>query len=108
MPRRRRRAACWDACGADRGRLRGARGAPIFPPCRRSFPTRSPTPQTLIFVLAVSAGGLLLERLRPAQRGQPWAHVGFNLLYTLPFVFLTHLLVPPLAALTQHLDPFEF
>lgn len=59
------------------------------------------TGQTLLFVLAVYAAGLLLERVRPAQRGQPWAHVGFNLLYTLPFVFLTHLIVPPLSALTQ-------
>lgn len=55
---------------------------------------------TLQLVLLVYLVGLLIERLRPAQRRQPWSHIGFNILYTLPFIFLTHLLVPPLSALT--------
>jgi sterol desaturase/sphingolipid hydroxylase (fatty acid hydroxylase superfamily) len=57
--------------------------------------------QTLKLVLLVYAVGLLIERIRPAQRYQPWQHVAFNIGYTLPFVFLTHLLVPPLQTLTQ-------
>ncbi len=57
--------------------------------------------QTLKFVLVVYAVGLLIERVRLAQQNQPWGHIGFNLLYTLPFVFFTHLLVPPLSAITQ-------
>jgi sterol desaturase/sphingolipid hydroxylase (fatty acid hydroxylase superfamily) len=59
------------------------------------------TGQTLTLVLPVYAVGLILERLRPAQRGQPWQHAAFNIAYTLPFVFLTHLLVPPLQGMTQ-------
>jgi sterol desaturase/sphingolipid hydroxylase (fatty acid hydroxylase superfamily) len=57
--------------------------------------------QTLQLVLVVYAVGLLIERFRVAQRAQPWQHIVFNVLYTLPFIFLTHLLVPPLAAITQ-------
>jgi sterol desaturase/sphingolipid hydroxylase (fatty acid hydroxylase superfamily) len=56
---------------------------------------------TLKLVLVVYAVGLLLERLRPAQKRQPWRHAAFNIAYSLPFVFLTQLLVPPLAAITQ-------
>jgi sterol desaturase/sphingolipid hydroxylase (fatty acid hydroxylase superfamily) len=55
----------------------------------------------LKLVVVVYAVGLLLERLAPAQRGQPWNHVVFNLAYTVPFIFLTHLLVPPLSGITQ-------
>lgn len=56
---------------------------------------------TLRYVAVVYLAGLLIERLALAEAGQPWRHVVFNLLYTIPFVFLTHLLVPPLAAITQ-------
>jgi sterol desaturase/sphingolipid hydroxylase (fatty acid hydroxylase superfamily) len=56
---------------------------------------------TLKFALLVYAVGLALERLRPAQRRQPWQHIAFNIAYSLPFILLTHLLVPPLAAMTQ-------
>jgi sterol desaturase/sphingolipid hydroxylase (fatty acid hydroxylase superfamily) len=53
------------------------------------------------FVLPVYAIGLLLERICPAQPRQPWRHVGFNLWWTVLFLYLTQLLVPPLMALTQ-------
>jgi sterol desaturase/sphingolipid hydroxylase (fatty acid hydroxylase superfamily) len=56
---------------------------------------------TLKFALIVYAVGLVIERLRPAQRRQPWPHIGFNVLYSVPFIFLTHLLVPPLSVMTQ-------
>jgi sterol desaturase/sphingolipid hydroxylase (fatty acid hydroxylase superfamily) len=55
---------------------------------------------TLKYVLVVYLVGLLIERLRPAQRRQPWQHLAFNVAYSVPFLFLTHLLVPPLSALT--------
>ncbi len=56
---------------------------------------------TLQWVAAVYAVGLIVERIALAERQQPWQHIVFNLLYTIPFVFLTHLLVPPLSAMTQ-------
>ena len=52
------------------------------------------------FVGLVYLIGLLLERLYRAERDQPWQHIAFNIGYTLVFIFLTHLLVPPLAAIT--------
>lgn len=55
---------------------------------------------TLKLVALIYAVGLLIERLRPAQPGQPWRDALFNIAYTLPFVFLTHLLMPPLQAIT--------
>ena len=58
---------------------------------------------TLKYVAVVYAIGLIIEFVRPAQRGQPWQHKLFNVLYTVPFVFLTLLLVPPLSALTAPL-----
>ena len=30
-----------------------------------------------------------------------WQQIAFNIPYSLPFILLTHLLVPPLAAITQ-------
>jgi sterol desaturase/sphingolipid hydroxylase (fatty acid hydroxylase superfamily) len=48
----------------------------------------------------VFAGGLLLERLAPAERGQPFRHVFFNLWYTPLFLFLTALALPPLQSIT--------
>lgn len=59
------------------------------------------TGATLQLVAVVYAVGLLLELARRAEPGQPWRHMAFNIVYTVPFVFLTHLLVPPLAAITQ-------
>lgn len=56
---------------------------------------------TLKLVALIYAVGLLVERLRPAQPGQPWRDALFNIGYTIPFVFLTHLLVPPLSDITQ-------
>lgn len=56
---------------------------------------------TLKLVALIYAVGLLVERIRPAQHGQPWRDALFNIGYTIPFVFLTHLLVPPLSAITQ-------
>ncbi len=56
---------------------------------------------TLKFVAVVYAVGLVLERLRQAEPNQPWRNMAFNIAYTVPFVFLTHLLVPPLSAITQ-------
>lgn len=48
----------------------------------------------------VFAGGLLLERLAPAERGQPFRHVFFNLWYAPLFLFLTALALPPLQSIT--------
>ena len=44
--------------------------------------------------------GLLLERLRPAERGQPLSDIGFNLVYIPIVLLLNALLVPPLVSLT--------
>jgi sterol desaturase/sphingolipid hydroxylase (fatty acid hydroxylase superfamily) len=52
----------------------------------------------LVFV--VYGAGLLLERLSPAQRGQPLRHIAFNLFYTVVFLGMTNLLVPPLRGIT--------
>lgn len=49
---------------------------------------------------AVILIGLLLERLRPAERGQPFTDIGFNLLYIPIVLLLNELLMPPLVALT--------
>lgn len=57
--------------------------------------------QTLKYVLVVYAAGLVLERVARAKHEQPWGATLFNVLYAIPFVFLTQLLVPPLSALTQ-------
>jgi sterol desaturase/sphingolipid hydroxylase (fatty acid hydroxylase superfamily) len=55
---------------------------------------------TLKLVMSAYAIGLAVERFWPAQVRQPWSHILFNLVYTVPFLFLTHLLLPPLSALT--------
>lgn len=47
--------------------------------------------------------GLVVERLRPAERGQPWRHVVFNVLWTGFYAITLFLLVPPLMQLTQPL-----
>ncbi len=44
--------------------------------------------------------GLLLERLRPAERAQPLTDIGFNLIYIPIVLLLNELLLPPLVALT--------
>lgn len=54
-------------------------------------------------VALVFCGGLMLEALRPAERAQPLANVGFNIGYAAIFVLLTNLLLPPLSALTKPL-----
>jgi sterol desaturase/sphingolipid hydroxylase (fatty acid hydroxylase superfamily) len=53
------------------------------------------------FVCVVYCIGLTFESLRPAQTGQPMRDVGFNIVYTMIFLVLTLLLVPPLQAITQ-------
>lgn len=55
----------------------------------------------LKFLAIVLGVGLLIERLRPAQRGQPWTNIAFNLGYVVFVVFINDLLVPPLMALMQ-------
>lgn len=56
--------------------------------------------QMCLVVYPIYLGGLLLERLFPAERGQPWSHIGFNLLYTPVYFLLTGLALPPLHAIT--------
>lgn len=56
---------------------------------------------TLKLVFVIYAIGLLIERVALAQPAQPWRNIAFNVGYAVPAVFLTHLLVPPLAAFTQ-------
>jgi len=58
-------------------------------------------PLLLKFVFPVYLFGWLLERFAPAERTQPWTHLAFNVLYTVLYLWLTHLLVPPLMAITQ-------
>lgn len=55
-------------------------------------------------VLALILGvGLLIERLRPAQRRQPWSHIGFNVAYVSFIVVLNSVMIPPLMAAVQPL-----
>lgn len=53
------------------------------------------------FAVAAIAGGLLLERLRPAESRQSWRALGFNLAVATTFLWLTTLIVPPLAAAVE-------
>lgn len=48
----------------------------------------------------IYAGGLVLEWLFPAERGQPWRHFAFNVVYTPIYFFIFGLTVPPLQAIT--------
>lgn len=50
----------------------------------------------LQYVFVVYAGGLLLERVLPVERRQPWRDIVFNLWWTVLFTVLVHLSVPPL------------
>ena len=54
----------------------------------------------LQLVYAVFLGGAVLERVFPAERGQPWRHLAFNVVYTALFLFMTVALLPPLQAIT--------
>ncbi len=45
--------------------------------------------------------GLLIERMRPAERQQPWRDIGFNLGYIVFVVVANAVLLPPLFALMQ-------
>jgi sterol desaturase/sphingolipid hydroxylase (fatty acid hydroxylase superfamily) len=56
--------------------------------------------QLLWIVYPIFIGGLVLERIFPAERGQPWKHIGFNFLYAPVFFLLTSLALPPLHAIT--------
>ncbi|HMM68177.1 MAG TPA: sterol desaturase family protein [Dokdonella sp.] len=56
---------------------------------------------SLKFVAVVLVAGLLIEALRPAQRGQPLRHVAFNLGYVAFVVTLNNVLMPPLMALIK-------
>ena len=51
-------------------------------------------------VYPIIFGGLLLERIFPAERNQPLRHIGFNLLYAPVFFFITALALPPLQSIT--------
>jgi sterol desaturase/sphingolipid hydroxylase (fatty acid hydroxylase superfamily) len=57
--------------------------------------------QQFQYVCVIYCIGLAIESLWPAQRDQPLRHIGFNLVYTAIFLFLTNLLVPPLQAITK-------
>lgn len=52
-------------------------------------------------VAIVLLAGMLVERLRPAERRQPWRDVAFNLAYVVFIVVLNSLLLPPLMAMMQ-------
>ncbi len=55
-------------------------------------------------ILALILGiGLLIERLRPAQRRQPWSHIGFNVVYVSFIVMLNSVLIPPIMTTVQPL-----
>ncbi len=53
------------------------------------------------FAAMAFAGGLALERLRPAHARQSWRALGFNLVVAVIFLYLTMLIVPPLAELFE-------
>lgn len=57
----------------------------------------------LTFLATVLGLGLLVERLLPAQRGQPWSNIGFNLIYVVFIIALNSALIPPLMAWLQPL-----
>lgn len=57
----------------------------------------------LKFLGIVLGIGLVVERLWPAQRAQPWANIGFNLGYVVFIVVLNSALIPPLMAWLQPL-----
>ena len=57
----------------------------------------------LKFVAVILLAGLLIERLRPAERGQPWQDVAFNLGYVSFIIVLNCFLMPPLMGLMQPL-----
>jgi len=52
-------------------------------------------------VAVILVVGLLIERLRPAERHQPWRDIGFNVAYVTFVIILNGLLIPPLMALMQ-------
>ena len=53
------------------------------------------------FAAVAFAGGLALERLRPAHLRQSWRALGFNVAIAVLFLYLTMLLVPPLSELVE-------
>jgi sterol desaturase/sphingolipid hydroxylase (fatty acid hydroxylase superfamily) len=57
--------------------------------------------QQLQIVAVIYCAGLALESLRPAEPEQPIAHIRFNIFYTVLFLFVANLAVPPLAELTK-------
>lgn len=56
--------------------------------------------QTCLVVYPIIFGGLLLERIFPAERGQPLRNIGFNLLYAPVFLVISSLTLPPLHRIT--------
>lgn len=56
--------------------------------------------QVTQLIYTIFAGGLILERLFPAERGQLWRHTSFNIVYTPVFLLITALALPPLQAIT--------
>jgi sterol desaturase/sphingolipid hydroxylase (fatty acid hydroxylase superfamily) len=59
--------------------------------------------EQLKFLGIVLGIGLVIERLWPAQRAQPWSNIGFNLGYVVFIVVLNSVLIPPLMAWLQPL-----
>lgn len=53
------------------------------------------------FISVVLLAGLLLEALRPAERGQPRAHIGFNIVYIGFLILFNTLLMPAVMGLMQ-------
>jgi sterol desaturase/sphingolipid hydroxylase (fatty acid hydroxylase superfamily) len=54
---------------------------------------------TLVITLAVFGVGALIERLAPAERAQPWAHLRINLGYTIAYTAILHVTKPMGAAI---------
>lgn len=52
-------------------------------------------------VAVILVVGLAIEAIRPAQRGQPYAHLGFNIAYIAFIILINVLLIPPLMAFMQ-------
>ena len=57
--------------------------------------------QQFQLICVIYCVGLAIESFRPAQTGQPFKHIGFNLVYTALFLLATNFLVPPLQTLTK-------
>ncbi|HEX6831897.1 MAG TPA: sterol desaturase family protein, partial [Rudaea sp.] len=77
------------------------RNTPDFPAMQYFHDAFVNTWQQFQYVCLIYCVGMAIEWLRPAQREQPLAHIGFNIVYTAVFLALTNLIVPALSAITK-------